>query len=214
MKTPDPLRCRDCAHLKMKHTKPWDHPRNHWHYPNTCAVKGCSCTEFVKPKGRVVYVDAQAPLAKAVKAAAPGDTILVAPGTYEPPPVGTTDLRRDGVDYTPAARDVLAERQRQIEGEGWSYAHDDAHNEGELSRAALCYVEDAVRKIRGPGGVPAYSSPGLMWPWKRDWWKPQGPRRNLVKAAALLLAEIERMDRAEEGSIWCGLERGGGKGKP
>jgi hypothetical protein len=40
--------------------------------------------------------------------------------------------------------------------------------------------------------------PGVpkMWPWARQWWKPTGARRDLVKAAALLLAEIERIDRA------------------
>lgn len=33
-------------------------------------------------------------------------------------------------------------------------------------------------------------------PWPDEWWKPAGPRRNLVKAGALILAEIERLDRA------------------
>ncbi|MNY70647.1 hypothetical protein D3C86_2088230 [compost metagenome] len=35
------------------------------------------------------------------------------------------------------------------------------------------------------------------WPWSEDWWKPSPePRRNLVKAGALILADIERLDRA------------------
>lgn len=34
-----------------------------------------------------------------------------------------------------------------------------------------------------------------VWPWDESWWKPTTPRRDLVKAAALILAEIERLDR-------------------
>jgi hypothetical protein len=34
------------------------------------------------------------------------------------------------------------------------------------------------------------------WPWDLKWWKPTTPRRDLVKAAALIVAEIERLDRA------------------
>lgn len=78
-----------------------------------------------------------------------------------------------------AARDVLAERRRQVESEGWSPEHDDKHTDNELSRAAGCYAL----------GVTAY------WPWDQDWWKPSDRRRNLVKAGALILAEIERLDR-------------------
>jgi hypothetical protein len=36
------------------------------------------------------------------------------------------------------------------------------------------------------------------WPWPESWWKPTGDRRNLVKAGALILAEIERIDRAAQ----------------
>ncbi|MEB3421767.1 hypothetical protein VK682_24660 [Salipiger manganoxidans] len=35
-----------------------------------------------------------------------------------------------------------------------------------------------------------------LWPWDRKWWKPTTPRRDLVKAGALIVAEIERLDRA------------------
>ena len=34
-----------------------------------------------------------------------------------------------------------------------------------------------------------------VFPWEDAWWKPTTPRRDLVKAAALILAEIERLDR-------------------
>ena len=93
-----------------------------------------------------------------------------------------------------AARDVLAERARQVNEEGWTPAHDDQHEAGELAAAAGCYA------IWGWGGH-AYSTKGdepNPWPWDRKWWKPSTLRRHCVKAAALLLAEIERIDRAQE----------------
>lgn len=43
--------------------------------------------------------------------------------------------------------------------------------------------------------------PGLGWPFPPRSWKPKDRRRDLVRAAALLVAEIERLDReaAREG---------------
>jgi hypothetical protein len=85
---------------------------------------------------------------------------------------------------TKAAQDVLAERQRQISAEGWTPEHDDAHNNGELALAAGKYAGAA-------GGWTSL----VGWPWSQHWWKPGTPRRMLVKAGALILAEIERLDR-------------------
>ena len=99
---------------------------------------------------------------------------------------------------TNAARDVLAERRRQIEAEGWTLQHDDEHVAGKLSSAASAYALAAADELdprsRGAGAYPS-RLPG-MWPWDCDSWKPGAPRRMLVKAGALILAEIERMDRA------------------
>ncbi len=39
-----------------------------------------------------------------------------------------------------AAQDVLAERQRQVEKEGWTPGHDDEHTDGSLAFAAACYT--------------------------------------------------------------------------
>lgn len=85
---------------------------------------------------------------------------------------------------TQAIQDVIAERQRQKEVEGWTEAHDDEHRNNELAWAAASYA------IFDEGPMP------LFWPWHRSWWKPTTYRRNLVKAAALILAEIERIDRS------------------
>ncbi|MBB2981799.1 hypothetical protein [Paraburkholderia tropica] len=90
---------------------------------------------------------------------------------------------------TDAARDVLAERARQVNGEGWTPAHDDQNDAGELARAASQYALNAALPFRA-GLTPAF------WPWAPEWWKPTTPRRDLIKAAALIIAEIERIDRA------------------
>lgn len=96
-----------------------------------------------------------------------------------------------GMDaMTPAARDVLAERQRQISAEGWTPESDDRYAEGDMSDAAGCYALHAFF-----AEAPT-SSPPAWWPWAAHWWKPSTPRRDLEKAGALILAEIERIDRA------------------
>jgi hypothetical protein len=93
-----------------------------------------------------------------------------------------------------ALADVITERRRQIENESWSPAHDDEHRHGELSAAAVCYAMHAANAL-DPDTAIGLTNPPAWWPWELEWWKPNGTRRNLVKAAALILAEIERLDR-------------------
>lgn len=94
------------------------------------------------------------------------------------------------VGLTDAARDVLAERRRQVEQEGWTSEHDNEHDSGEMPSAAACYSLSA-----GHWSGALFEK---FWPahWSRNWWKPTTPRRDLVKAGALILAEIERLDRS------------------
>lgn len=89
--------------------------------------------------------------------------------------------------------DVQAERLRQVEAEGWMPEHDDAHSHGEMARAAACY---ALAGSSAPNDGTAALLVSLAWPWDEQWWKPTTTRRDLVKACALGLAEIERLDRA------------------
>lgn len=96
---------------------------------------------------------------------------------------------------TQATQDVIAERQRQKDAEGWTPEHDDEHTGGELASAAGCYAMAAAKMVKNDPGSADYSAP-TEWPWHPNWWKPSDPRRNLVKAAALILAEIERIDRS------------------
>lgn len=93
-----------------------------------------------------------------------------------------------------AALDVLAERRRQISAEGWTSEHDDQHEPGMLSAAAASYALYASSSLASEL-VNSKRCPAI-WPWAPEWWKPADPRRNLVKAAAIILAEIERLDRA------------------
>lgn len=90
------------------------------------------------------------------------------------------------VRLSPFAQAVLAERQRQKDAEGWDDAHDDGHYFGELAMAGAAYA------------IGGFDKPPAIWPWSDEWWKPAGFRRNWVKAAALILAEGEKFDRARK----------------
>lgn len=85
-----------------------------------------------------------------------------------------------------ALDDIASERRRQIEAKGWDAAHDEEHTNGELAFAAACYAM----------GSPLQHDGGQLWPWGWKWWKPKDRRRDLVRAGALIIAEIERLDRA------------------
>jgi hypothetical protein len=108
---------------------------------------------------------------------------------------------------TKAQGDVLRERERQFYGEGWTDTHDDTHVNGELADAALAYLSvvvltrDLVRRglIIADTSIHETMEPPQIWPWASSWWKPKDERRDLVRAAALIIAEIERLDRAEAG---------------
>lgn len=92
---------------------------------------------------------------------------------------------------------IGAERERQMDTEGWTPEHDDGHEQGELAGAAACYaIPPHVRK-------KDHISPSwrALWPWESRWWKPTPDDRvrELVKAGALIAAEIDRLQRAEVG---------------
>lgn len=95
-----------------------------------------------------------------------------------PAPVG------DGV-----IEEIRAERLRQIEKEGWTPDHDwHVHPHGELALAAACYAVEGVAH-------KDHEFIERLWPFSTKWWKPRDRRRNLIRAAALIVAEIERLDR-------------------
>ena len=88
------------------------------------------------------------------------------------------------------AERIAAERQRQIDREGWTPEHDDEHTGMELTYAARCYAEVAAWAA-GPG-----IGPSREWPFDNESWKPSGDRiRDLERAGALIAAEIDRLQR-------------------
>lgn len=100
--------------------------------------------------------------------------------------------------------DVFNERIRQRTpqpyGEGYSDERDDEYRRAELVYAATSYALAGVSDERA-GRAMQCARDGLLfenWPWEADVFKPKGRRRNLVRAAALLLAEIDRLDRASK----------------
>lgn len=90
---------------------------------------------------------------------------------------------------TDALRDVIAERQRQISVKGWTPEHDDTYIGCELAAAAISYIEPVEAENYWPAD------------WHDDSFRPSDYRRNLVKATALLVAELERLDRISATSV-------------
>lgn len=82
--------------------------------------------------------------------------------------------------------EVAAERVRQIEVEGWTPEFDDGHRSGELARASVTYALPHDWKAHDDSFWPFINPP-----------KFKDRRRDLIRAAALLIAEIERLDRME-----------------
>ena len=121
----------------------------------------------------------------------------------------------DLISCTDIITEIVAERRRQMEVEGWCPRHDDEHRDGSLASAAACYA--VAPRLRGEKEVPSHygwtgcaryddstwspratSMVPLAWPdsWDGRHWKPKDRRRDLIRAAALIVAEIERLDRA------------------
>lgn len=141
-------------------------------------------------------------------------------------------LADNGTCESRATLDVLAERRRQVTVEGWTPEYDDQHNDSELAEAAVAYASHAASRGWSFADSPdeyhndrpfppekeVFGYGDVTWPkhWSWDWWKPKDPRRDLVRAAALLIAEIERLDRCSQkaserreyhanGTYWSGV---------
>lgn len=86
---------------------------------------------------------------------------------------------------------IAEERKRQIEVEGFTAEHDNRWVGGELVMAAICYAQEG-------GKSPEFRPFGF--PWEKEWWKPSPDDRirDLVKAGALISAEIDRLNTLNE----------------
>ncbi len=107
-------------------------------------------------------------------------------------------LRANGWDYTathelvedsPALRDVLAERAKQI-AKGYDAAHDDGHGDGELALAAAYFADPDVNE-----DPEEAHDPDLWWAVRLRAKHAGDRRKHLVLAAAFSIAELERHDR-------------------
>jgi hypothetical protein len=100
--------------------------------------------------------------------------------------------------------DVLTERRRQIEQEGYTTAHDDAHLNDDLAAYATYYaMPHACREW--PATETGYGNTFAEAIVPEGWPVPvNGDRRaELVKAAAMMLAAIEHIDRADTRPSAC-----------
>lgn len=109
-------------------------------------------------------------------------------------PESDTHTAMSGIDL------IAKERQRQIQEKGYTPDHDDWHINAQLAIAAMIYTDAAQIQARCHGALdsleslPDYES----WPFENSDWKPStDPVRNLVKAGALICAEIDRLKRLE-----------------
>lgn len=117
------------------------------------------------------------------------------------------------IDTRDIIEEIAAERRRQQDKEGWSLEHDDEHSDGSLAILAACYASPGPTKrvqrtetqdVAGRGEGPLWATVRktyrvpARWPksWHPSWWKPKDARRDLIRAAALIVAELERLDRA------------------
>jgi len=108
------------------------------------------------------------------------------------------DLEKRLAKITKAAGDIMEERARQISHERYDEGHDDSHDPGELVAAGAAYAINAADQLHPASQGDAHNAMPQIWPWSEQCWKPKEPRRDLVRAAALILAEIEKLDRAEK----------------
>lgn len=94
---------------------------------------------------------------------------------------------------------IAEERQRQIEKEGWTKEHDAQHKNDELANAAICYADPNIH-YHQENRIMRHRIPNEFWPkqWDIRWFKPTDRIRDLVKAGALIAAEIDRLQNETE----------------
>lgn len=97
------------------------------------------------------------------------------------------------------AAEILAERERQKSAEGYGEHQDDGYLGGQLALAAATYTLAHQTGIHcSPENRATHMRDHIdkLWPWEPAYLKVEYGRRDLIKAAALITAEVERFDRA------------------
>lgn len=100
-------------------------------------------------------------------------------------------------DYLAAGAELISiERTRQILMEG--YTDDGRYVNSELARAAGAYIANVVA-VQRREHARAHLSGASSWPWGLESFKPSDdPIRTLVKAGALIAAEIDRLQAMDD----------------
>ena len=101
---------------------------------------------------------------------------------------------------------IEEERKRQIEKEGFDSKHDFEHRNDDLALAGAVYaLPEYIRlfyKYEEENGQKEYCP--LWWPFEAKSFKPtpNDRKRELVKAGALIAAEIDRIIEQENFESW------------
>lgn len=91
---------------------------------------------------------------------------------------------------------IAKERERQINELGYDVKNDSLYSKNELASAGAVYALDVID--RGEE-VEMYGEEATLlqalWPWDFKYWKPtpEDRKRELVKAGALIAAQIDRL---------------------
>ena len=101
--------------------------------------------------------------------------------------------------YEKHAREIIervyAERVRQVQDKGYSPRHDNEHDNQELTDAAIAYAFGGLKLKTSDPTQPLE----ITCDWLTDEQIRRKPRiRQLEIAAALIVAEIERLERASK----------------
>lgn len=91
-------------------------------------------------------------------------------------------------------RQIHIERESQITEHAYSATRDNEYTEGELAEAAATYAWLAGKSKIKKLGMKMFKK---LWPvnWETKHYNPKSAREDLVRAGALIVAEIERLDR-------------------
>ncbi len=94
-------------------------------------------------------------------------------------------------------KDVRRVREYQVK-KGYDADHDDQYTRAELTDAAMAFViAGDLITLENEAKEHQYA-PQLLWPWKDTTFKPaEAARDNYIAAIALLVAEVERIDRID-----------------
>lgn len=97
---------------------------------------------------------------------------------------------------------IEIERSRQINQLGYDVKHDELYNNYELAKAAIAYATPEMFREYPISRANGYKTEGLkpkLWPWDVSYWKPtpNDRKRELIKAGALIAAQIDRLNFEE-----------------